>query len=126
MWPLKLLYPDAELAYFGGWLGSDVNLDWLGLLIGGTTKWSMFSPRPPPSSGWFHMPGVLNDGTEVNLFALGGPVFRDVIMNLPPYRRNVPADMSLRLSANYCFKQFPAERWRKFMVRISCFVFFHS
>ena len=70
------------------------------------------------------MPGVLNDGTEVNLFALGGPVFRDVIMNLPPYRRNVPADMSLRLSANYCFKQFPAERWRKFMVRISCFVFF--
>lgn len=55
--------------------------------------WRMFAP-PPPTSGWFVIPGTLKDGTEVDLFRQGTPVSWDK----PP-----PRD------------RFRNERWRRYM-----------
>jgi hypothetical protein len=36
-------------------------------------KWNMFSPDPPTSDGWMHVPGVLADGTAVDLATGAAP-----------------------------------------------------
>jgi hypothetical protein len=36
-------------------------------------KWNMFSPDPPTSDGWMHIPAVLADGTQIDLATGKGP-----------------------------------------------------
>jgi hypothetical protein len=36
-------------------------------------KWNMFSPDPPTSDGWMHIPAVLADGTQIDLATGGAP-----------------------------------------------------
>lgn len=55
--------------------------------------WRMFAP-PPPTGGWFVIPGTLKDGTEVDLFRRGAPVSWE-----KPSRRAM----------------FRNERWRRYM-----------
>ena len=55
--------------------------------------WRMFAP-PPPTGGWFVIPGKLKDGTEVDLFRRGAPLSWDN----PPQRA-----------------RFRNERWRRYM-----------
>src|SRR6185295_18602624 len=35
--------------------------------------WRMFAP-PPPTGGWFVIPGTLTDGTQIDLFKNGAPL----------------------------------------------------
>ena len=37
-------------------------------------KWRMFAPYPKKEDGWFVVPGLLKDGSQIDLFTWGGPV----------------------------------------------------
>ena len=98
--------------------GTEFGFNWLTRATGFPSKWSMFSPKPSPDSGWFYIPGKLNDGSVVNLMALGGPLDRSALLDLGTAGQ-MPDDPFQRPSANYCVQQFASERWRKYMENVN-------
>ena len=76
------------------------SLKWIGELVQLEQTWDMFAPRPSQSNGWFIMPGLLADGTAVD-------VYRRTIT--PPERKK-PRDGSAYF-VNY--------RWRKFLLTLA-------
>ena len=76
------------------------SLKWIGELTQLEQTWDMFAPQPSQSNGWFIMPGLLADGTAVD-------VYRRTIS--PPERKK-PRDGSAYF-ANY--------RWRKFLLTLA-------
>lgn len=50
-------------------------LDQIGWTLGLNQRWDMFAPSPLNTSGWYVMPGVLADGTKVDVFnkSIGQP-----------------------------------------------------
>ena len=50
---------------------------WVGELLHIEQAWDMFAPSPSKDNGWMVMPGLLNDGTEVDVYRqrLGAPVW---------------------------------------------------
>ena len=76
------------------------SLKWIGELVQLEQTWDMFAPQPSQSNGWFVMPGLLADGTAVD-------VYRRTVS--PPERKK-PRDGSAYF-ANY--------RWRKFLLTLA-------
>ena len=72
--------------------GDRASLNWLVRGAGLATKWNMFAPYPQTASGWFHFPGDLMDGSEVDLFAMGGPVDRTAILKVSLSRARATHD----------------------------------
>ena len=72
--------------------GDRASLNWLVRGAGLATKWNMFTPYPQTASGWFHFPGDLMDGSEVDLFAMGGPVDRTAILKVSLSRARATHD----------------------------------
>ena len=50
-------------------------INWIGHVLRLDQKWGMFAPYPLKEDGWYVMPGTLRDGTQVDLFTEGGPVY---------------------------------------------------
>jgi len=62
--------------------------------------WNMFAPEPTRNDGWFVVPGVLRDGTSVDVLHLR--------IGDPDWTR--PA---------YLAEEYPTYRWRKYLVRLA-------
>ena len=76
------------------------SLKWIGELVQLEQTWDMFAPRPSQSNGWFVMPGLLADGTAVDVYR----------RTMSPSERKKPRDGSAYF-ANY--------RWRKFLLTLA-------
>jgi hypothetical protein len=87
-WNIGSVYPAANMPAALRWPGTQ-------LYIG--QKWEMFA-TPAIDDGWWVMPAVLHDGSEVDLFRDGAPVSWDK-----------PASV---------LDTFPSERWRKMLEQI--------
>lgn len=70
----------------------------LSYLLALDQTWDMFAPYPITLDGWYVMPGLLKDGTEVDLFAAGAPVSWEK-----------PASLS---------RTYPNDRWRSYMMNL--------
>ena len=69
----------------------------LGTLLYLDQTWTMFAPNPAKVSGWVVVPGVLHDGTRVDVSRDGAPVGWEK----PPQR-----------------SLFKNERWRKYLIHV--------
>src|SRR5215217_7982122 len=79
----------------------------IGQLFGVKQGWSMFSPRPSMSSGWFVVPATLADGRQVDLI-------QPIIRSDPNLLQNVSWEKPRHLA--YAYGE--TERWRKFFFSI--------
>eukprot|EP01113_Clastostelium_recurvatum_P045673 TRINITY_DN7879_c0_g1_i1.p1 TRINITY_DN7879_c0_g1~~TRINITY_DN7879_c0_g1_i1.p1 ORF type:complete len:184 (+),score=29.59 TRINITY_DN7879_c0_g1_i1:2-553(+) len=76
--------------------------------------WGMFAPAPGKLDGWMYMPGVLADGTEVNVFEGFG--FKD---KLGDPRVEIMPDGSRKYhKPPLVSHQFPLEKWRKYLMNV--------
>ena len=61
-------------------------------------RWDMFAPSPTIEDGWFVIPAILSDGTQIDLYKEGKPV-----------NHSKPKLVS---------SQFPNQRWRKYLMNL--------
>lgn len=67
-------------------------------------KWNMFSPDPPTSDGWMHIPAVLADGTMVDL-ATGRPPSDEPLYADPFYSRWTKVTEWIASAANVAYRE---------------------
>jgi len=91
---------------------------WVGPTFRVDQWWGMFSPYPPKEDGWTYMPGILANGTEVNIFAgFGVPGgLGDAIVEIGPNGEHIYKKPPL------VSHQFPIQRWRKYMMNLEAAV----
>ncbi|EGG23283.1 hypothetical protein DFA_05415 [Cavenderia fasciculata] len=77
------------------------NVRWIAPLFKIDQYWSMFSPYPSKDDGWLVYPGILVDGTEVDVFRPG---------------QNVTYDKPELVS-----QMFPTQRWRKYLMNLESY-----
>jgi hypothetical protein len=115
------------IIYIFFWNVSTLGISWppfspppliISSLFGVDQTWDMFAPTPLREDGWYVMPGLLKDGTEINVFTNGGPVdwkkpallsavypndrWRSYLMNLVIEEEG---EMHIPLYANYLCRQ---------------------
>jgi hypothetical protein len=78
------------------WLSHRYN--WLGETLRLDQRWGMFAPSPFRDNGWYVIPGLLWNGTEVDLFRDGAPVTWEK-----------PASIA---------SMYRSDRWRNYMIAL--------
>lgn len=73
---------------------------WIGVATRTDQIWDMFAPYPLRDDGWYVIPGVLHDGSRVDLFRGGAPV---------TFARPSPSAIAA---------QYKDERWRKYLMNL--------
>lgn len=67
-------------------------------------KWNMFSPDPPTSDGWMHIPAVLADGTRIDL-ATGRTPSEEPLYADPLYSRWTKVTEWIASAANVAYRE---------------------
>lgn len=73
---------------------------WLAMATRTDQRWDMFAPYPLRDDGWYVIPGVLRNGTQVDIFRGGAPVSFE------------------KPSASAVSAQYKDERWRKYLMNL--------
>eukprot|EP01132_Coremiostelium_polycephalum_P001164 gene1164-1474_t len=73
------------------------SIRWIAPVLKIDQFWAMFSPYPSKDNGWLVYPGILSDGSEIDIFT----------------GRNVTYEKPELISAT-----FPTQRWRKYLMNL--------